>query len=80
MHGNASEWTIDYYGCILEAMTTVDPNCGYQVHSGGLIKYVTKGGNFHSSLQQQRSAARYSFTDTMDSPREIGFRLIRTRN
>ncbi|MCU7835838.1 MAG: SUMF1/EgtB/PvdO family nonheme iron enzyme [gamma proteobacterium symbiont of Taylorina sp.] len=71
MIGNVWEWTHDKYGS-LSTRDVTDPK-GASVGN----KRAVKGGNWGDTLSQNRSAARYGFTQNKKIDR-VGFRLVRT--
>ncbi len=71
MIGNVWEWTQDKYGS-LSTRDVSDPKGALEGN-----KRVVKGGNWADTLSQNRSAARYGFTQNKKIE-HVGFRLVRT--
>jgi formylglycine-generating enzyme required for sulfatase activity len=71
MIGNVWEWTQDKYGS-LSTRDATDPKGASEGN-----KRVVKGGNWADTLSQNRSAARYGFTQNKKIE-HVGFRLVRT--
>ena len=69
MHGNLMEWCQDFYAPYPAGPAT-DPT---GPATGG--KYVVRGGNWHSSAEKCRPAARYQAAAPRAFNRE-GFRVI----
>ncbi len=71
MIGNIWEWTADIYGSLSTKKIT-DPQGALKGN-----KRVVKGGSWADSLSQNRSAARYGFSQNKKM-NHVGFRLVRT--
>ena len=74
MHGNVSEWTIDWFN--KEPRGGIDP-----IQTWGTYR-VIRGGSYGSYAAKSRSAIRFIHFNFQNKPSpsyiDLGFRLVRT--